>query len=152
LGKLSVAMANEANSRSIAGPSKAVVFHQAALLAHAQNAEASNELGVLLARVGMYQAARDVLLESVSIFPQAANWHNLAVVQHHLGRDELASLAAAEAQKAQAVVNSRAQGTGTRTVGNYHVRVVSPAEFARTPQPAVATNASGPPDNRSGRR
>lgn len=160
LGKLSIAMSNETNSHIVAGPSKAVVYHQAALIAHGKNAEASNELGVLLAKVGMYQAARDVLLESVSITSQAANWHNLAVVQHHLGKHDLASLAEAEARKAQAAVTARSQTTGTHTIGNYQIRMVPPAVFARTSRPTVAANqavpgsagTAGPPNSRGGRR
>ena len=57
-------------------------------LADPNNARAANELGVLLARDGRFEEARDWLRHSARLKSQPETWHNLAVVYGRLGQTE----------------------------------------------------------------
>ncbi len=76
---------------------QATALYQAALLANGNNFCAAHELGVLLAETGHLEQARDLLIRSVSISPQAVTWHSLASVHARLGESKLAEQAQAEA-------------------------------------------------------
>jgi hypothetical protein len=90
LGRLqTVLAAHDADAQALHAP-KAMVFHQAALMVDGANYLAANELGVLLARYGQLNDARRLLVHSVSIYPQAETWHNLAVVHERMGETDLA--------------------------------------------------------------
>jgi tetratricopeptide (TPR) repeat protein len=93
LGKIHSAMSAEGSvSQTLDGP-RAMVFYQAALAVDARNYLAANELGVLLARYGQLQAARQALVHSVSTRSHAQGWQNLAIVHRRLGETQLANLA-----------------------------------------------------------
>jgi tetratricopeptide (TPR) repeat protein len=81
---------------------RAVAFFQAALQVDPANHRACNELGVLMARCGRLDVAKQLLLRSVRTCPTADAWHNLARVHHRLGESHLANLAEQEHLKAQA--------------------------------------------------
>ena len=81
---------------------KAMVYYQAAMLAYPKNFMAANDLGVLLARCGNYSDARTMLEHSLSLCPQSATWHNLAVVYGQLGQTVLARRADQQAAIAPA--------------------------------------------------
>jgi tetratricopeptide (TPR) repeat protein len=70
---------------------RAIVFHQAALMIDPDHFRSANELGVLLARHGQLEAARQALTLSVSLAPRAESLNNLAAVQQRLGLIELAA-------------------------------------------------------------
>ena len=112
LGKLYAALAAQ-NSAAVRGAeSKAVVCYQAALLVCPQNYLSSNDLGVILGRGGHYAEARIALEHSVSVWRQAASWHNLAVVYRQLGsadRAVRAELLSAAARKAESMGNPAAR-------------------------------------------
>ncbi|HEY5312064.1 MAG TPA: tetratricopeptide repeat protein, partial [Pirellulales bacterium] len=93
IGKLHSLWSTQKLPMIVAADAKAVVFYQAAMLADPNNAIAANDLAVLLARVGRYAQARALLIRAVQQSPQAAVWHNLAVVHARLGEAELARLA-----------------------------------------------------------
>ena len=52
---------------------------------------------MLLAQHGQFEPARDLLIRSVTISPQAATWRNLAAVHERLGETQLAAQARAHA-------------------------------------------------------
>jgi tetratricopeptide (TPR) repeat protein len=100
LGKTYATLAIDKSMASAVAEPKAMVFHWAALSAHAGNFLAANELAVLEARWGQYAAARSLLQHSVAILPHSAVWRNLAVVHQRLGEAKLAELAMREAEVA----------------------------------------------------
>lgn len=90
LGRLQTALAaHDASPQTLHAP-QAIVCHQAALAIDGHNYLAANELGVLLARYGQLERARDLLARSVAIRPQVESWHNLAVIHRRLGETDLA--------------------------------------------------------------
>ncbi len=140
LGKLYAEMQGEP-ARLAADPStKGLVCQQAALLADGNNARAANELGVLLAREGRFEEARDWLRHSARVRPQTETWHNLAVVHASLGETQLAAAA-----RSASVTLARRQGQ--RPPGpRLQVKQVTPAQFAGQSRPAgVAPLAASPP-------
>ncbi len=128
LGKLHGALAQKKSSLEVAAESKAIVYYQAALLSCPKNHMAANDLGVLLARYGRYQEARQMLEFSVACQRLSVTWHNLSVVYQQLGQPSLArnanhqalALEQNEATRRRAVTGS-ASGT---------VRWVDPQAFA----------------------
>lgn len=127
------------------GSAKAMVFHQAAVGADPQNHLAANELGVLLARHGQWQPAKEAFLQSLRAHNDPATWQNLAAVHHKLGEADLAQLAAKERQLAlrQSPRQSVPAIEGTPTV-----QWVDPKAFAGPPEdalPATPTASTNPP-------
>lgn len=149
LAKLQIALEAQNPMRHTSAAPKAMALHQAALLTDGSNYLAANELGVLLARFGQYQQARDVLLHSVHQAPLPSAWHNLAVVHHHLGEPQLAASAEQQAQRlAQSSAASQIAGEQSAVVWT------TPAAFAQSSDtgqaPAVRTAAPVPAHARSG--
>jgi tetratricopeptide (TPR) repeat protein len=72
---------------------KMIALLQAALMVDRQHFAAANELGVLLARYGQLERARDVLQQSAAAAARVEIWHNLAVVHQRLGEAEQARTA-----------------------------------------------------------
>lgn len=121
LGRISLAPEQTAlNAQEKA--SQAVVFHQSALLVDPANFVAANEAAVLLADAGRLEQARTLLLQSLSVAPQAAVWQNLAIVHTRLGENDLA----AQARSKAASLAHPAPVTSTGPV-----TWVDPATFAR---------------------
>ncbi len=85
LGKLHAAAARDPAVDLAAAEPKAVAFFQAALLVYPRNLMAANDLGVLLARAGNWEGARQVLEHAVGVNPRSASWQNLAKVYEQLG-------------------------------------------------------------------
>jgi tetratricopeptide (TPR) repeat protein len=123
LGRLQTALAASDTDPVALHAPQAIVFHQAALATDGNNWLAANELGVLYARYGQLQEARQFLVRSVSTRPNREGWHNLAVVHRRLGETDLAQRAEAErlALERQGVSASGA---------NEMVRWVDPKTFA----------------------
>lgn len=148
LGKLLTALAQAPDSPVLAPEPKAMVLQQAALLVDGRNALAANELGVLLARAGRYEQAREVLLHSARLLPQPTTWHNLAVVHFQLGEQDLGQLAQLESKAAEEHARQLAARRGVSI--NPHVQWLGPEEFAKTTatdmgapgQPAVAPTST----------
>ena len=150
LGRLQTALAaHDASPQALHGP-QAIVFHQAALAVDGRNYLAANELGVLLARYGQLETARDLLVRSVSIHPQVETWHNLSVVHRRLGETELAQKADRERE-----LLAQKSGGGATRAGEF-VRWVDTRTFASagggdTPWPeatAVKAAATSTPGQR----
>ena len=139
LGKLHDAMAHKKSGPLPAAEPKAMVYFQAAMLACPKNFMAANDLGVLLARCGNYSDARTMLEHSLSLSPQSATWHNLAVVYGQLGQASFAQRAdqqAAILQQAETARRKTAHGTA-----NNSVQWVDSQAFAQTS--TSAPNAPG---------
>lgn len=152
LGKTHAALAMQKTFSLVAPESKAMTYYQAALLVCPQNYMASNELGVLLARCGRDADARMALEHSLSIQPNAAGWHNLAMVYRQLGLDERAQRAQNLEQLALQA-DAAARG-GRGRVGDANVEWVDSQTFAQMyaaggaadpwPAPAQPTMAQAP--------
>ncbi len=88
------------DSGNLVGP-RSMALYQSALVIHPRNFEAANELGVLLARFGQFDDAKQALLQGVHASPRPEIWNNLAAVHESLGEIELAQRARIEARDAQ---------------------------------------------------
>jgi tetratricopeptide (TPR) repeat protein len=121
LGKAAIAAAgNKSPDLEYTGQARAL--YRAALMAEGRNYLAANELGVLLTENGQPELAREMLMRSISLSPQAATWENLAAVHARLGQRELAEKARQQA------MSMRQSGRG---VAGPAVQWVDPATFAR---------------------
>jgi len=142
LARVHTALAEQAPQRHAAGRSIAVTLHQAALGAASDNYMAANELGVLLAEFGQYQAARDVLHHAAQLSPQAVTWHNLATVHRRMGQTELAHQAG---QKAAQLAAGR-QLPSNRAP---QVQWVGPHDFSTTTRTAPSAGGADTARTRS---
>lgn len=136
LGKLH-SMTDELQTVEIelAGP-KAVAYHEMALLVDPSNYRSANELGVLLARYGQLNAAKNALLQSLAVNQNSNAWRSLANIHRKLGESRLAQLADTEAQIAMNSNLQRQQTGGTIQSGA--LTWMNPDQFRSTYQePAV---------------
>jgi len=143
LGKLYVGRDGTADDESLVSSAQARSFFQAALRVDSRNYMAANELGVLLARYGQLQDARQVLQHGVAIekdFP--ALWRNLAVVHQRMGELDLERRARKEFKLAQHRIES---GQSQSEAGSA-VRWVDAETFADlTPPTERRRTAEQPP-------
>lgn len=109
------------DNRTLIGP-RSIALFQTALAIDEKNYEAANELGVLLARYGQLEDAKQALLQGVKASPRPELWQNLASVHEKLGETEMARRASVEAHAAREF----AQLNG----GLEAVRWVSPEQMA----------------------
>ena len=105
----------------------AMSYFQSALMVYPNHFLAANELGVMFARFGQLQDAREVLRFGAAAAPNYPDiWRNLAQVHRRLGEEELAQLAAEEYQALrpstldQSSIASRLQ-----------IQWVEPSEFSK---------------------
>lgn len=132
LGKLHTVMGDQGAATIPAAETKAVVFHQAALMAVPQNAMAANEVGVLLAQMGRLEASREALLHSLRVAPMPDTWHNLSVVHARLGEHELARMAQGEHVNAkQLAMARRGNPEAGESISNLPVQLVAPEILAQ---------------------
>jgi tetratricopeptide (TPR) repeat protein len=131
LGRLAMAAGDTAPAERMEHSARAMVLHQAALMADRNNFRAANELGVLLARHGDYASARTLLLHSVRLSPHPSTYRNLVVVHSKLGEKQLASEAS---QLGLAMERAGVQRKGPA------IAWVDPATFAGTAQPTTTTS------------
>ncbi len=89
MGKVAVMSAKQSGATA-ADSGQAMALYRAALIAYPKNFRAANELGVLLAEHGQYELARDLLIRSVVVSPQATTWKNLAAIHGRIGEHQLA--------------------------------------------------------------
>ena len=100
LGRLETQGLFSANAASKIQAQRSMLLYQVALIIDDQNFAAANELGVLLARDGRFEQAKDALRHCVRVSPQPTAWKNLAAVHSRLGETRLARLAGREVEKA----------------------------------------------------
>jgi Flp pilus assembly protein TadD len=147
LGKLEATLAEDPAAAAAEGRSRALIYQQAALLADPTNPLAANELGVLLARAGRLEEARDWLRHSALSLRAASAWHNLAVVHGQLGETRLADLARREALQA-ADAERRPLAAGKVPVDFVAPEVFVASAGAGTDAPAPQPAAGNPTANR----
>jgi tetratricopeptide (TPR) repeat protein len=145
LGKVYSTLAAADAVATVAGGPKAIAMHQAALAVDPKNALAAHELGVLLARCGQFEGAREALSHSANHASRPETWRNLAVVLEQLGD----RVAAAQARQQAAVVAGQAvrmtSGTGSP---QQPLIWMEPGQFATTSAPqaeaSVGARSVGP--------
>jgi tetratricopeptide (TPR) repeat protein len=123
MGKVAVMSAKPIGTTS-ENSAQAMALYRAALIACPKNFRAANELGVLLAQNGQYELARDLLIRSVVVSPQATTWKNLAAIHTRIGEHQVAERAK---QRALAM-----QQHGQDLSSTPAVQWVDPAVFAST--------------------
>jgi tetratricopeptide (TPR) repeat protein len=148
LGKTYSTLAVEKSLPAAVAEPKAMVFHWAALTAHAGNFLAANELAVLEARWGQLATARSLLRYSLTILPHSAVWRNLATVHQRLGESKLAELAMRESEVAAKREADARPGNPDGIVPSSDVQWLDAETFASTsrseidPQKPIAANDS----------
>jgi polysaccharide export outer membrane protein len=126
---------------------KAMVAYQAALSIDRRNYLAANELGVLMARQGQLEEAREALRTAVDVCPRAETWHNLCVVHSQLGEVELAQSALEQLKFASAPLSRSARNPSVFWLGAERFgQNVSDLDLGAEPAPAASS-----PAGRSGR-
>jgi tetratricopeptide (TPR) repeat protein len=130
LGKLQTAVPASGSDAETIATAKAMVYYQAALLVENRNFLAANELAVLLAHVGQWTDARQVLLHGLRVHSQPELWRNLATVHGKLGEQQLADLARMEAARAEREIRSSRPAAGLDTGGGL-VQWVTPEWLAQ---------------------
>jgi tetratricopeptide (TPR) repeat protein len=132
LGKTYSALAIEKTVSAATAEPKAMVFHWAALSAHAGNFLAANELAVLEARWGQYATARTLLQYSLATLPHSAVWRNLSIVHQRMGETKLADLAQQEARVAARREADAKPGNAAGIVPSSDVQWLDSKAFAST--------------------
>ncbi len=99
---------------------KAVLLHRVALNIAPQNLLAANELGVLLAQHGQFDAAEKIFRQSLALNPTPDTWKNLAAVYARQGQSEAsrAALASSESLAMQPQQNPAAADGGLSNVNH----------------------------------
>lgn len=134
LGKVYAALADTKSDDRKLHEYRAMTLFQAALGADVNNPLAANELGVLMARYGHFETARDLLQRSVALQPQPTVWRNLAVVHQRMGQLAEAEQAAQQSQISAQQANVAAPYA---TLAAPSVNLVDPQSFAQTRPPSV---------------
>jgi Flp pilus assembly protein TadD len=132
LGKVYSTLVAADPAATVAGAPKAIAMHQAALAVDPKNALAAHELGVLLARCGQFEGAREALSHSANHASRPETWRNLAIVLEQLGDHN----AAAQARQQATVVAQHgvrvASGPGSP---QQPLIWMEPGQFAATSTP-----------------
>lgn len=112
LGKIETVMGAGGNTQNRSAIPRAIAFHHASTMVDGSNYRAANELGVLLAKCGQWQQAREVLQVAAQTYPQTEIWHNLATVHERLGETKLAAQARTEWRRSQSLPKDGGFGVG----------------------------------------
>lgn len=106
----------------------AMSYYQAALIAYPEHYLAANELGVMFARFGQLEDAREVLRFALTLHQESPElWLNLSRVHERLGESDLAERAHGEYQHAAQLASRSAPARG----GRGGVEWMDPDSFAR---------------------
>ncbi len=129
LGKVYAALGDTKSDERKLHEYRAMTLFQAALGSDANNPLAANELGVLMARYGHFETARDLLQRSVALQPQPTVWRNLAVVHQRMGL-----LAEAEQASRQSQISAQPADVGSpyTSLAAPSVNLVDPQSFAES--------------------
>jgi tetratricopeptide (TPR) repeat protein len=141
LGKTYAALAADGDRLGRLHGAKALLMHQCALRVAPEHALAANELGVLLARFGRYEDARQVLLQSPPERRIPETWHNLAVVFEHLGERDLAEDAYRRCKLAMQAQDAQEQQRLAAAPASDGVQWVDVSAAAAHQQPVRKTDA-----------
>jgi tetratricopeptide (TPR) repeat protein len=143
LGRVAAVAARDSSAAVLGDGGQAMALYQAAVSADGRNFRAANELGVLLADNGRWDAARDMFAHAATISAQPAAYQNLATAYERLGQPALAAQARAYVPR------------GYGKTPELPLKWLDPAAFARTTSgtdgqaPSQAANVAGAaPTNR----
>ncbi len=127
LARVQLAQMQNDRSLSVMATAKAIACYQVALDLNPSSYEVANELGVLLARYGRLEQARQALLQGISATESPESWLNLSKVHERLGDHE-----AARQAKARSVALEQKRTTNTEFIpaDSPQVRWVPPEAFA----------------------
>ncbi len=151
LGRIEALLSEQEPTASQGGP-KALALYHAALTVYPNNAQAANELGVMLARRGRWRESYRALMKANEVAPTAASLTNLAKVEQQLGNAMGARYAAQQAIQLREVESQQPSG---RPGG---IQWVDNATFNRTGSSDVGEEAypvhqqashQGPAEDRS---
>lgn len=126
----------------------AMAYYQSALQVYPKHYLAAQELGLLLARDGQFQEARDVLQQAVDTQPKLTQaWQYLAEVHRQLGDDHLADVAEREyvaragrqAAKSSTVVAAEPRAAAKEPTGKPKSQETSNtgSQLAEAPLPSI---------------
>ena len=90
LGRLQPFLSDGRDQNTVMVTARMIALQEAALLADADNYRAANELGVVLAKNGRWQASRKALSYSIDIGRRPETQRNLSLVLHKLGDEQAA--------------------------------------------------------------
>ncbi|MEM7782203.1 MAG: hypothetical protein AAF623_02540 [Planctomycetota bacterium] len=164
LGKLHRLRSEQNNVPGNSQQFQSIVYHRAAMLADPQHHRSANELGVLMARNGRTEEAKELLKKSLIVDRSPLVWQNLARIHNRLGEDNFAKLATKESRLAMnsnipsgqnSMIQWMAPGTFNQTgimefdsQMNSSTRVASNAnQIRRIPQPERKASAEEPSAN-----
>lgn len=99
LGKLALAKSSPKEPAGLESMACAMVCYQASLMVDPNNFRSANELGVLMAQAGRFEAARDLFVRSVAAAPHPSTLQNLAVVYHQMGDPVAAAQTRSQAER-----------------------------------------------------
>jgi tetratricopeptide (TPR) repeat protein len=139
LGRTYTALAGADGTVSRLHGPKSLLMHQVAAQVNPQHPLAANELGVLLARFGQWEEAKQALLQTPKEQRLPESWHNLAVVHQRLGEQQLADAAQRECIAAQQAQQSDRQIPTYQENGVEWYDVSAAEKVARQQAPAENT-------------
>lgn len=145
LGRLHMAMADLSAEAPQRKHPQAMTLYQAAVATDQNNFLAANELGVMLARYGRHEAAKQMLQLASRGKPRAETWHNLSAVHQQLGEQQLAALARQEFEAAKARQNGTLRFAAHNGLSPPVVEWVSPEAFAEQSRGAALPPAAPRP-------
>lgn len=159
LGRLQPFLSDGAARHDALVAARMIVWQRAALDAYAENYRAANELGVVYANSGQYEAAKDVLICSAIVGRRPETLSNLGVVLHKLGDQHKArAMFALADEQRENVRESSGSGHGTQSIArlvDYQQFSVRAASHEISPAPSEtsseysASTLSSPPEPRS---
>ncbi len=144
LGKLHSVMSKHEPGQGRLDMAKAIVYHRASLNSDALNYRSANELGVLMARSGQMEEAKELLKSSLLIRPTPQTWSNLAKIHERLGETHLAGLAQAEFQRTLTVENSAGQTIQWMAANDFNANAPSEVHASETRKPQLLPKVANP--------
>lgn len=136
LGKLfTVAAAHDLTGNPL-DYSKSMVMHYAAMDCDSRNYRSANELGVLMARNGRLEKARDLFRESLLVERMPQTWRNLSVIHERLANASNDPQAISENRELARNANHEYEITRqSAPAGIPKVQWVTPEQFDQTAPP-----------------
>lgn len=133
LGKLFTVAATHDLTGNPLDYSKSMVMHYAAMDCDSKNYRSANELGVLMARNGRLEKARDLFRESLIVQKMPQTWRNLSVVHDRLANTSNNPQSIAENRELSQKANHEYEITRqTAPSGIPKVQWVTPEQFDQT--------------------
>lgn len=161
LGKLFTVAATHDLTGNPLDYSKSIVMHYAAIDSDPKNYRSSNELGVLMARNGRLEKARDLFRDSLIVQKMPQTWRNLAIVHERIAKTSSDPQVASEnfdlAQRAGHMYEQTQRNSGSiipkvQWMTPEQFEQTAPAEFneIRTAQALPEPAAAPLPNNKPG--